>query len=193
MIVHNPDSTCRTGLFTDSTANTAYLTLFFCLSSFAFVRTFDYNIIGTFMDMDNFLRTDFHTFSTGKAFIFIDFRHTIFIQGNCAKFTYADASSTANATICTSFFSLYRPASTITCYKGGSVWKSFFAAISTLPFVWCICKRQIISANSIITEICICNCRCSRNGCDLPNADGTACNLQSWLIYNDCFYFGNFM
>ena len=89
-------------------------------------RTFDYNIIGTFMDMDNFLRTDFHTFSTGKAFIFIDFRHTIFIQGNCAKFTYADASSTANATICTSFFSLYRPASTITCYKGGSVWKSFF-------------------------------------------------------------------
>lgn len=126
MIVHNPDSTCRTGLFTDSTANTAYRTLFFCLSSFAFVRTFDYNIIGTFMDMDNFLRTDFHTFSTGKAFIFIDFRHTIFIQGNCAKFTYADASSTANATICTSFFSLYRPASTITCYKGGSVWKSFF-------------------------------------------------------------------
>ena len=114
------------GLLADSTANTAYLTLFFCLSSFAFVRTFDYNIIGTFMDMDNFLRTDFHTFSTGKAFIFIDFRHTIFIQGNCAKFTYADASSTANATICTSFFSLYRPASTITCYKGGSVWKSFF-------------------------------------------------------------------
>mgnify|MGYP006900171980 CR=1 FL=1 len=66
MIVHNPDSTCRTGLFTDSTANTAYRTLFFCLSSFAFVRTFDYNIIGTFMDMDNFLRTDFIHFPQAR-------------------------------------------------------------------------------------------------------------------------------
>ena len=62
------DSTCRTGLLTDSTADTAYFTLFFCLCSFALVGTFDYDIIGTFMDMNDLLRTDFHTFSAGNAF-----------------------------------------------------------------------------------------------------------------------------
>ena len=126
MIINDADSTCGTRLLTDSAAYTAYFTLFFSLNSFTFIRTFDYNIIGTFMNMDNFLRTDFHTFSTGNAFIFIDFRNTIFIQGNCAKLTYTDAGSTANAAICTSLFPLCRPASTITCYKGCSVWKSFF-------------------------------------------------------------------
>ena len=125
-VIRHFDGTCRTCLLTDTAADTAGRTDLSGFFAILLVRTANYNIIGTFMDMDNFLRTDFHTFSTGKAFIFIDFRHTIFIQGNCAKFTYADASSTANATICTSFFSLYRPASTITCYKGGSVWKSFF-------------------------------------------------------------------
>ena len=82
MIVYNPDSTCRTGLFTDSTANTAYRTLFFCLSSFAFVRTFDYNIIGTFMDMDHLFRTFTHAFAAGNTFCFIYFCHTILIDGN---------------------------------------------------------------------------------------------------------------
>ena len=166
MIVHNPDSTCRTGLFTDSTANTAYRTLFFCLSSFAFVRTFDYNIIGTFMDMDNFLRTNLHTLTQAPQ----PMQPSVHPSSPCTA--------------------LHPPLHATRADLYGNL---FFAAISTLPFVWCICKRQIISANSIITEICICNCRCSRNGCDLSNADGTACNLQSWFIYNDCFYFGNFM
>lgn len=164
----------------------------FCLSSFAFVRTFDYNIIGTFMDMDNFLRTDFHTFSTGKAFIFIDFRHTIFIQEIAPNLhTLTQAPQPMQPSVHPS--SPVPPCIHHYMLQGRICMEIFFVAISTLPFVWCICKRQIISANSIITEICICNCRCSRNGCDLSNADGTACNLQSWFIYNDCFYFGNFM
>ena len=188
MIVHDPDSTCRTDLFTDSTANTAYLTLFFCLSSFAFVRTFDYNIIGTFMDMDNFIHfPQARHLSSSTSATPYSFRE---IAPNLHTLTQAPQPMQPSVHPSSPCTALHPPLHATRADLYGNL---FFAAISTLPFVWCICKRQIISANSIITEICICNCRCSRNGCDLPNADGTACNLQSWLIYNDCFYFGNFM
>ena len=192
MIVHNPDSTCRTGLFTDSTANTAYRTLFFCLSSFAFVRTFDYNIIGTLIWIISCGQTFIHFpqarhLSSSTSATPYSFRE---IAPNLHTLTQAPQPMQPSVHPSSPCTALHPPLHATRADLYGNL---FFAAISTLPFVWCICKRQIISANSIITEICICNCRCSRNGCDLSNADGTACNLQSWFIYNDCFYFGNFM
>lgn len=145
------------------------------------------------MDMDNFLRTDFHTFpqarhlSSSTSATPYSFRE---IAPNLHTLTQAPQPMQPSVHPSSPCTALHPPLHATRADLYGNL---FFAAISTLPFVWCICKRQIISANSIITEICICNCRCSRNGCDLSNADGTACNLQSWFIYNDCFYFGNFM
>ena len=101
MIVLKPDSTYRTGLFTDSTANTADFTLLTCYSSFFFVRAFYYNVVCTVVDSDQVLRTDFCTFPTGNTFLFIYFCHTIFIKRNGTKLAFAYAGFTADASVLT--------------------------------------------------------------------------------------------
>ena len=69
----------------------------------------------------------------------------------------------------------------------------FLTAISTLPFVWCAHKRETVSADSVIAEICICDRRCGRDRCDLSDTDRSAGYFESRFIYNDRFDLWNFM
>mgnify|MGYP007003600020 CR=1 FL=1 len=144
MIVHNPDSTCRTDLFTDSTAQyTSYSIDCFCLSSFAFVRTFDYNIIGTFMDM---------IISCGQTFIhFPQARHLSSstsatpysfreIAPNLHTLTQAPQPMQPSVHPSSPCTALHPPLHATRADLYGNL---FFCCHINLPFVWCICKRRL--------------------------------------------------
>ena len=67
-VVCYPDYSCGTCFLTDSASDAAYLALFLRLCSLLFVRAFDYDVVCTFMDVNDLLRTGFHTFFAGNAF-----------------------------------------------------------------------------------------------------------------------------
>ena len=81
-VIRHFDGTCRTCLLTDTAADTAGRTDLSGFFAILLVRTANYNIIGTFMDMDHLFRTFTHAFAAGNTFCFIYFCHTILIDGN---------------------------------------------------------------------------------------------------------------
>ena len=78
------------------------------------------------MDMNDLLRTGFDTFFAGNTFGFINFCNPILIDGDRAKFTCINTGTTADSAVTAACFSFYRPASTVTGYKGCPVWKFLF-------------------------------------------------------------------
>lgn len=90
-----------TGLLTDSTADTADVTLFLCFCTFFLIGTFYHNVVCALMDMDHFLRADFRAGTTANAFLLIHFRHTILIDGNGSEFTFIYTGFTSDTSICT--------------------------------------------------------------------------------------------
>ena len=119
--------TCSTCFFTNTASNTTDFTLFTCNSSFFFVRAFYYNVVCTFVNLDQVLWTDFCTLSTGNTFFFVYFGNAIFIQGNCAKFTFFYTGSTSDAAIFAStVFRAGCAAATVTGNQSCPVRKSLF-------------------------------------------------------------------
>ena len=116
-VINYSDRTCCTGLLTDSAANTADFTLFLCFRTFFLIGAFYYNVVGTFMDMNHFLRADFCAGSAADTFLFIYFCYPIFIDGNGPEFTFIYTGLTSNTSICTACFPFSRSASPITCYN----------------------------------------------------------------------------
>ena len=98
------NSTCSTGLLADPAADTACFALFLRRCTFALIGAFDHDIIRAFMNMNDLLRTDFGTFLAGNAFGFVDFCHSVFIEGNRAEFTCIDTGSTADTAFTASCF-----------------------------------------------------------------------------------------
>ena len=86
-VIRHFDGTCRTCLLTDTAADTAGRTDLSGFFAILLVRTANYNIIGTFMDMNHLLRTFPHAFAAGDAFCLIYFCHTILINSNCLERT----------------------------------------------------------------------------------------------------------
>ena len=78
------------------------------------------------MNMNDLLRTDFGTLLAGNAFGFVDFCHSVFIEGNRAEFTCIDTGSTADTAFTASCFPLDCPASTIAGNNGCLIWKFLF-------------------------------------------------------------------
>ena len=70
-VICNLDCLGRTGLLTDSTADTADVTLLLCFCTFFLIGTFYHNVVCTLMDMDHFLWADFRTGATANAFLLI--------------------------------------------------------------------------------------------------------------------------
>ena len=66
-VLRHPDRTGGTGFLTDAAANAAGRTLFPGRRALVFVRAFDYNIVGTLMDMNDMLRTNPHTGAAGNT------------------------------------------------------------------------------------------------------------------------------
>ena len=157
MILCNPNGTCRTGLFTDTATDTAYFTLFLCRCSFALIGAFYNNIVCTFMNVNNLLRTDLCSFRK--------------IAPNLHSCMQAPQPIQPSAHPCPSFAVRHPPLHATRAARYGNL---FFTAISPLPFVWCICKRQTVSPYSVIAEICVCNRRCCRNRRDFSDTDCTA-------------------
>ena len=91
----------RAYLYTDSTADTADVTLLLCFCTFFLIGTFYHNVVCTLMDMDHFLWADFRTGATANAFLLIHFRHTILIDGNGSEFTFIYTGFTSDTSICT--------------------------------------------------------------------------------------------
>ena len=81
-VIRHFDGTCRPCLLTDTAADTAGRTDLSGFFAILLVRTANYNIIGTFMDMDHLFRTFTHAFAAGNTFFFIILCHTIFIDDN---------------------------------------------------------------------------------------------------------------
>ena len=107
---------CCTGLLANTAADTADRTDLSGLFALLLVGTANHDKIRTFMDVDDFLRAFTDAFTAGNAFIFIDFRYTVFIDCDSLKRTDRHTDAAANTAIF-AVLSFLHMASAITGYN----------------------------------------------------------------------------
>jgi hypothetical protein len=98
-----------TGTFADTTAYAADLAFLTGFNSLIMVGAFYGDIICTFMNMYDLLRTVTHAHATGNTFLFINLGDTMIINGNCIKFANRNACLTGKTAIA-AFRSFYAAA-----------------------------------------------------------------------------------
>lgn len=123
-VIDDADRFCRTGSLADAAADTAGRADAFRFPARILVRAFYHDRVGAFMNMYDFLRTHPHAHSTGNAFFFIYFCHSVFIQCDCSKLTYRYTVAAADAAIPAEISRSCRTAS-VTCHNRTAIRKFF--------------------------------------------------------------------
>jgi hypothetical protein len=119
------DSISGTGIFADSTADTAHIADFLRRFAFVLIRAFHYNVIRTFMEMNNLAGASLDTFAAGNAFFFIHLGNTDFIDPDRLEFAALHAGTTADTAVFTAGI-LLCPAASVTGHQSRTIGKLLF-------------------------------------------------------------------
>lgn len=114
-----------TGAFADAAADAADLAFLTGLSTLILIGAFYGDVVRTFMDMNDLLRTGANAHAAGNAFFFIDFSNTAVVDGNCAELANGNTGLTGEAAVAAFRVFFAGTAASVAGDQCGFIWKSF--------------------------------------------------------------------
>ena len=124
-IVRHGDRAGRADLLTDAAADAADLAFLTGLSTLILIGAFYGDVVRTFMDMNDLLRTGANAHAAGNAFFFIDFSNTAVVDGNCAELANGNTGLTGEAAVAAFRVFFAGTAASVAGDQCGFIWKSF--------------------------------------------------------------------